>query len=832
MPHERKKQPAGGRRRRPGTGQKAPEGRRETKTERSGRSPEALSGWSVFGNRATLISLAIIVGVGLFYFRRVIFGGEILTGGDVLAGAAIFEDYATKQIANGHLPLWNPYIFSGMPFLESMTWNGIVYPNYWIRRLLESVPGVALPRLFFLVLHYILAGVGTFFFLRSRKVGHAGATIAGVAFMLSPHLVGLAAIGHGGKVLSAAYIPLVLLAAFRLLETGQRRWIGILATVGGLQFLARHVQVSYYTWLAVGLVLVFYLISARRDGTRPGVLFLRAGQLLSAGVLAATLAAVLLLPLINYSDLSTRVAENGGMGFAQATMWSFHPAELGTFLVPSILGLSNETYWGTMPFQQVSHYVGYVVLALAAIAVFRKRDRDVRFLLILAAAGIFLSFGRHIGPVYRIMYDVLPGFSRFRVPALFLLLSQFSLAALAGHGAGVLLGERNRSEILSRKRESGTGEGGWLRWAIGTAAVGMGVGVMVMLFHSSIEQAASASLMAKHTGVAASALRQVGVRAATLATRDAGILLAFAAATGVVIFVASTRKLARWIVALLLLGLIVWDLSTVNARFVHPEPMRPLSTYFRETPAITYLKQQPGVFRVAPLGQSFSSNEWMYHGIESIGGYHPAKLQIYDRLMDGLGVATLKFFALTNVRYLVGPEEDIGHAAFLMVAPGVHENLAAMERVFLMGSAKVVQSENLALGELGTDGFNPAAYAIVDRELPGPVEDVGDSKAELVSYSAERIVVTAEITRPCLLVFSELYYPRGWKAFVNDEETSIYRTNYAFRSVYLEPGKHTVVMAYTPEGLRAGLVVTVLSALVIALLWALPVRDGKRRETK
>ncbi len=785
---------------------------------------------SIFGNRATLISLAIIIGVGLVYFHKVMFGGEILTGGDVLAAAAIFEDYATERIAGGHLPLWNPYTFSGMPFLESMTWNGIVYPSYWIRRLFESVPGVTLPRLFFLVIHYVMAGVGTFFFLRSRKVGHAGAVIAGVAFMLSPHLVGLAAIGHGGKVLSAAYIPLLLLAAFRLLETGQRRWVAILATVGGLQFLARHVQVSYYTWLAVALVLVFYLITARRDGERPRVLSLRTGQLLTAGILAAILAAVLLLPLMNYSDLSTRVADGGGMGFAQATMWSFHPTELATFLVPSAFGLSNGTYWGTMPFQQVSHYVGYVVLALAAVAVFRKRDRDVRFLLVLAAVGVFLSFGRHIGPVYRLMYNVLPGFSRFRVPALFLLLSQFSLAALAGHGATVLLSEGRMSGTISREREPGEARKGWLRWAIGTAAVGIGVGVAVMLSRSSIEQAASASLMAKHTGVAASALRQLGAKAATMAARDAGILIAFAAATGVAVFVASTRKLATWIVAVLLLGLVVWDLSTVNARFLHPEPMRPLSSYFPETPAVSYLKQQPGVFRVAPLGEGFSSNEWMYHRIESVGGYHPAKLQTYNRLLEQLGIGNLKFLALTNVRYLVGPEKELGHPAFRMVAPGVHENLAAMPRVFLMGNARTVQSEGIALGELRTDGFNPTAYAIVDRELPGPVEEVGDSSIQLISHSPERIVVTAEIMQPCLLVFSEIYYPRGWKAFVDDEETYIYRTNYAFRSVYLEPGSHTVVMSYTAEGLRSGLVVSALSALIIALLWALPTRRGNRRE--
>ncbi len=291
------------------------------------------------------------------------------------------------------------------------------------------------------MLHYILAGFGMFFFLRSRRVGHGGAVVGAVAFMLTPHLVGLATIGHGGKILAAAYIPLILMAAQKVMDTGERRWVAALALLGGLQFLARHVQVSYYTWLVVGLFLIYRLAARPAPRIAWPVAARRLAGIACAAVLAALLAAVLLVPLREYAALSTRTATGGGMGFEQATMWSFHPREIITFFVPSFFGLANETYWGTMPFQQVSHYMGYFVLVLAAVAVVRKRGHDVAFLAVLFAFGLVLAFGKHFGPLYRLVYETLPGFDRFRVPALFLLLAQFAAAALAGHGASALLGE-------------------------------------------------------------------------------------------------------------------------------------------------------------------------------------------------------------------------------------------------------------------------------------------------------------------------------------------------------------------------------------------------------
>jgi hypothetical protein len=296
-----------------------------------------------------------------------------------------------------------------------------------------------------------------------------------------------------------------------------------------------------------------------------------------------------------------------------------------------------------------------------------------------------------------------------------------------------------------------------------------------------------------------------------------------AAATGVAIFVAGTRRLAAWIVAALLIGVAAWDIVLVDGRFMRPQGMEPLSTYYPETPAVAFLKRQPGLFRIAPLGQGFSSNAWMYHGIESIAGYHPAKLTVVDDLLNEVGITNLNALSLMNVRYVVGPDE-LGHPLFERVAPGVHEYLGALPRAFLVGEARRAASEGVMLAEYGVDSFTPSQYATILGELPGRVESAEESTAEIVSYEPGRIEISADVRRPCLLVVSEVYYPAGWKAFVDGTEATIYRTNYAFRSVYLGPGRHSVVMSYTSPGLRTGLLVSLAAALFIAALWVLPGR--------
>jgi hypothetical protein len=347
-----------------------------------------------------------------------------------------------------------------------------------------------------------------------------------------------------------------------------------------------------------------------------------------------------------------------------------------------------------------------------------------------------------------------------------------------------------------------------------------------MASRASLADSAAAALIAKHTGAQASVLRSLASKAAGMAFRDAGILVVMSVAAGACVLVAAARRFPAALPALLLLGVTSWDIGLVDARFVHPTRLLPLSSYYPETAAVRFLKAQPGPFRVLPLGEDFGSNAFMYHGLESVGGYHPAKLAAYDAIMDRVGFTNLKLLALLNVKYVIGPE-DLGHPAFVRVADGVHEFLGALPRAFPVGRVERVDSEEAALSAFGRAGFDPSTTAVLTDPLPGPVGSVEGASAEIVSSAPGRIEVRASAPQPCLLVFSEVYYEPGWKAFVDGKEARIHRTDYAFRSVYLESGTHSVVMSYAAGTVRRGLLVSVGAALAIAALWAVPSR-GRR----
>ena len=127
------------------------------------------------------------------------------------------------------------------------------------------------------------------------------------------------------------------------------------------------------------------------------------------------------------------------------------------------------------------------------------------------------------------------------------------------------------------------------------------------------------------------------------------------------------------------------------------------------------------------------------------------------------------------------------------------------------------------MAEISVDSFNPVTTAVIVADaLPGPVVSAEGGSVELVSYEPEEIVVRASVQQPCLLVFSEIYYPPGWSASVDSQETVIYQTDYALRSVYLTPGDHTVTMRYTATRLRTGLVMSLIAAAALTGLGVWP----------
>ncbi|UCF78323.1 MAG: YfhO family protein [Candidatus Eiseniibacteriota bacterium] len=788
-----------------------------------------------------LVSLLLAVLLALL-FNQLVFGGKVFVSPDAVAPVGFASVAQESMKAGGPYPLWNPYVFFGMPSFGSLTFNPYVYfPDVILTGLHTVLP--FLPPMTWLLLYYFLAGLFLFLLLRDGGLSVGAGLFAAVAFMLTPNLVAVGAHGHGSQLITCAFIPIVLLAGARLLSRGDALSFGLLALAAGLQLLRAHVQVVYYTWLALGLyVLLFLLMKSATEATFVFRLR-RLAYVALALVVALALASVLYLPVHDYSAFSSRgAAEGGGLEFGRATDWSFSPVETMTFLVPSWLGFGGSTYWGSMPFTDYPNYMGILPLFLAVIGLLGLRRREVLFFVLLALFSLLVSFGKHFEPLYRLFYEYLPYFNKFRVPVMILVLLQFAVAALAAYGVERVHRERDSAgKDTTLRRASLWIAGGflvvWLVWLVFGDSLGAWYSGLVT--DSLKNKAMAAGAMRNFSAGAAAGLAG---RCFEMVRKDVLIvaLIGLAGFAGVHLFL--RRKLSFLVLAAVLVVLTVVDIWRVNTRIFTPmvgEPASVSAEVFRDD-TIEFLQRDTTLYRILPLARDFMDNRYAAFGIANVGGYHAAKPMLYEKFYDAviqprkLSPAVLAFL---NVKYIVAPE---------YIQPGEMLSLAhdgskkvyvfrdVLPRAYLVDSVKVFQEEAAVLEEIVSPSFDPSRTALLlESPAAGPVAKEGSS-VRITSYGLNEVGIETSIAQTCFLVLSDLYYP-NWRVEIDGDPTTIYRTNFLFRGVSVPPGKHEVRFFYHSRSLRAGMFLSA-SASAVIILSLLPAavrffRRGRRSES-
>jgi hypothetical protein len=785
---------------------------------------DSMKGWK----RGIAVAV-ILVAVLAILVPELLFLDNVFIAPDTKAPMS-FRTVGRSALEEGTYPLWNPYLFCGMPSFSSLAYTPYVYPISFITHILYKY--LRFPAMTWLLIHYILAGAGMYLLARSYRVRPSVSLLAGAIFMIIPNFVAAGANGHGSQAGAVAWMPMALLFARGLL--GERKRISraaLLAIVLGMQMLRGHIQISYYTFMLIGLLYIFETVGRLREGKWKDAA-LGTGMLAAAMILALGIAAILVFPVRDYAQYSIRGAAGGGLDYDYATGWSLHPKEILTFVFPWAYGFGKVTYWGNMPFTDYPNYLGQVTALFSILGIFLLRGRSKYFLITAAILSTLISFGRFFPLLYDPLFKFLPWFDKFRVPVMILIVQQLVL---------VLLAALTIEELIRRVHE---GElSGWiapnrLKWAIIALAAILVIALVAGgSMRSQIETSpiVRARVKGEWTAFAAGKFSSDIVRSLFFLLLAAGAL--FAAAAG-------KLRAGMFIAALAVIAVV--DLMIVDHSIVRPDRAWRSSSYrlinpesakeklADPSPETEYLSLRDGYFRVFPVPAArpggwshnvfpFSDNSYMMGGVFSMGGYHAAKLENYQNVMDAMfgvfngGGMPLPILNMLNARYFHSMfplfKEDSPFPLLLEGDGGyIYENPFALSRVFLTGSFKVLPHVEI-LDAITRSDFNPAEEVLLEKEPEIVPETADGSSVEITSYSLNSISIDAHIEKSCLMVLSEIDYP-DWTVTVDGDAREIYTANYCLRALPLEAGDHEIVFTYRSPVIRKSLILSVVSLIL------------------
>jgi hypothetical protein len=405
------------------------------------------------------IALLLLV-LSLGAFRHTALTNKVLARGDALTYFTPYWAYRAEALRAGRLPLWNPYLFLGVPFLANPQ-AAVLYPLHW--PLIWSSPQRAL--IWSLVLHTWLAGCFTYALARHWEIGRTGALAAAIGYAMGGHMVGHA--GQVNQVNVLTWFPLAMLlldhAVGRVpakVESSSPLRARLNAVAGlslvlALQLLAGHTQATYISTAGLGVYIVAGPLgeaARRRLSVRLLVyqLAVRLGALALAVILALAIAAAQILPTLELTRLSIRA---GGLGYLETVAFSLRPSMVFLALLPPY-AIAPEAAFNTPAFAEYLAYLGISGLILAVLGAISPlpRHRPLRTpMMMLAIGGLLLALGGYT-PLYFVLYKAVPGFNLFRVPPRWLAWYALAIAILAGLGLDRLTGAgqlRLRAQVLA-----------------------------------------------------------------------------------------------------------------------------------------------------------------------------------------------------------------------------------------------------------------------------------------------------------------------------------------------------------------------------------------------
>jgi hypothetical protein len=789
-------------------------------------------------NQTVFLAIIVFFAISYIYFSPIL-EGKVIKQSDVENLKGGFTEIRHYKETTGNYALWSNSMFCGMP--TYLMWLG--YPSNIAGKLIDWY-NLILPNPINTIFLYL---VGFFILLRTLKMNVWLSVMGAVAFTFSSYNFAIIAAGHTNKAIVIGLFAPTIAGIIMAYRNELLKGASVTALALALQIRSNHYQMSYYLAMAIGIYVIVQFIYAIKDKTIANF-FKSSAVLVGAAALAIAVNITPLLLTEEYAKESIRgkseltldpKASKDGLSEEYAFEYSYGVGESFTLLIPNFnggasagaLSKNSETYkflkernvpnapqiikqlplyWGDQAFTAGPIYFGAIVLFLFILGFFIVQRKEKWWILATVVLTLALSWGKNFLFLSDFFFNHFPYYNKFRAVSSILTVTSLLVPLMAAFAVEEIINTKENSKVLLKKvRNAFFVVGGLaLLFAVMPGLAGSFINETrdKASFGESYEQLISAISADRE-----SLLRMDALRSFAFILIGAGLLYAFI-----------SKKIKS---NYLLIGLaltITIDMWAVDKRYLNNDNFgKKVKNLDTEVPPnavdLEILKDPAMYYRVYNLTVNpfTDGNTSRYH--KSIGGYHAAKLKRYQELIENqISKGNMNVLSMLNTKYFITAPQGSNQAI-------PQTNPMACGNAWFINDIKYVanaDSEMLAL-----TNFDPKQTVFIDqrfKERVGAMNLKKDSTANiaLTYYSPDTLNYTSNTAAESFAVFSEIYYEKGWNAYLDGQKTDHIRVNYLLRGMKIPAGKHEVSFRFEPANYFLGEKIAGVSSILLVLLVA------------
>lgn len=795
------------------------------------------------------IAIAVFLIIAVIYCRPVL-QGQVLNQSDITQWKGMSKSLFDYKEQYGHFPLWTNSMFSGMPAYQIAMESRInVSPG-----ILFNVLTLGLPKP---ISFFFLACISFYFLSQVLRVNPYVGVIGALAYAYCTYNIGAIEAGHETKVQSIALIP-AFIGSLILVYEKKYLWGAALTALTSLLLIAmNHMQIVYYGIIIAFFMTIGYMIWWIKEKQIKHAL-IALGIVIVTGLIGVLSNAVTILTTLDASkttirggtELPDKDQTKTGLSKEYALSYSMYKTEPFVMMVPDMYGASGQSilekmeesksadalqsmpqgvannlqgiaqaYWGGIgPIApNAPFYLGAIICFLALIGFFILDNKHKWWALSTMIVSFMMGWGMYFESFNTFLLHNLPGYNKFRVPSMTIVIPIFLLTMLAILTLQKIIAVTDKDEI-------------WKKYKKGLLLTGS-IFIVIFLIYTSadfvsqsdklvMQQISSASkeIQEQFQGPAQQLLSAVKDDRRSLFMSSIFRSLLFIAAAALMLWLSVRKKLPAWIVLAVVGVLSFADLMSVDSKYLNTESYEDEMEYNQTNFTPSELDKQilgdTSFYRVLDRRQRPGTGGAMtsyFH--RSVEGYHPAKLSIYQDLIEHQlsKPQSNHILNMLNVKYILYSGEQGQDAASI--------NTQNLGPAWFVKAVRFEPAPQAVMNALSN--FNPKDTAIVfakDQQLvkAGPVDSAAN--IQLIRNYNDSIVYRSNSSASGFGVFSEVYYDLGWKAYIDGNEVPIIRTNYVLRGLSIPAGQHEIRFVFKPSSFYTGQTVAMVAGIIVWLL--------------